>query len=93
MLKAIPKTISAIAAAALVAGAITILPGASDQVSASAPLNSGKGDRLDIRMVGPKCSEQAWPYYEAKCPKDSRQPMGQAKNVRVVTTDRVNPVR
>jgi hypothetical protein len=89
MLKVLPKTISAIAAAALVAGAITVLPGASDQVSASAPLNSGKGDRLDIRAVGPQCSQQVWPYYEAGCLKDLRQPMGRAKAVRIVSPDRV----
>jgi hypothetical protein len=89
MLKVLPKTVSAIAAAALVAGAITILPGASDQVSASAPLNSGKGDRLDIRAIGPQCSQQVWPYYEARCLKDSRQPMGHAKAVRIVSPDRV----
>ena len=89
MLKLIPKTISAVIAAGLVAGVITILPGASDEVAASVPLSAGKGDRLDIRAVGPNCAEQAWPYYEVKCLKDVRQPMAQAKAVRIVTTDRV----
>ncbi len=76
-------------AAAVVAAALTIISGASGKVSASAPLNSGKGDRLDIRVVGPKCSQQAWPHYEPGCIKDRKMPMGQAKAVRVVSTERV----
>jgi hypothetical protein len=83
------KTFSAILAAALIAGAMTMLPGVSAQVSASSPLNHGKGDRLDIRPIGANCSEQAWPYYDAKCLKDARQPMGIAKPVRIVSADRV----
>jgi hypothetical protein len=93
MLKSASRTVSAIAVAALVAGAVTILPGASDKVSASSPLNSGKGDRLDIRPIGAKCSQQVWPHYDAACIKDVRHPMGRAKAVRIVTTDRVGPVR
>ena len=89
MMKSISRTLSAIAAAALVAGAVTILPGASDQVSASAPLNSGKGDRLDVRPVSGNCAQQVWPHYDAACLKDVRQPMSRAKAVRIVTTDRV----
>jgi hypothetical protein len=84
------RPISAVLAAALIAGGITVLPGASERVVASAPLNSGKGDRIDSRPLGPKCSEQAWPYFEAKCLRDSRMPLGQAKNARVVTIDRVD---
>ncbi len=89
MLKTTKKTVSAIVAAALIAGAITFLPGGSDKVVASAPLNSGKGDRLDIRPLGTKCSEQAWPYFEAKCTRDRRHAMGEARTVRLVTPDRV----
>lgn len=93
MLKSITRTISAVAVAALVAFAVTILPGAGNQVSASAPITTGKGDRLDIHAVGTNCSQQAWPYYEAKCLKDVRQPMSRAKTVRVVSTDRLQPAR
>ncbi len=89
MLKSISRSISAVVLAALVAGALTIIPGTSDQVAASAPLNSGKGDRLDIRVLGVNCSEQAWPHFEAGCLRDKRRAMGQAKAVRVVTTDRI----
>ena len=89
MLKTTKKTVSAIVAAALIAGAFTLLSGGTDQVVASAPLNSGKGDRLDIRTLGTKCSEQAWPYFEAKCTRDRREIMGQARTVRIIATDRV----
>jgi len=89
MLKNAYRAISAIVAAGLVAGALTVIPGTSEQVEARAPFNSGKGDRLDARAIGPNCSQQAWPYYEANCLKDRRQAMGQAKVSRIVTADRL----
>jgi hypothetical protein len=86
-MKLYSKTISAVAAAAAIAGALTVLPGASDPVAASG--NTGKSDRLDIRAVGPKCSEQAWPFYEKGCVRDNREAMGQVtRDVRVVVADR-----
>jgi hypothetical protein len=83
------RTLSAVVLAAVLAGVLTILPGTSDTVVASAPLNSGKGDRLDIRPLGTQCSQQAWPYFEANCLRDRRMALGQAKSARIVTTDRV----
>lgn len=81
------KTISAVVAAAAIAGVLTVLPGASDPVAAS--VNNGKSDRLDIRTVGAKCSEQAWPFYEKGCVRDNREAMGQVtRDVRVVVADR-----
>ena len=55
---------------------------------ASAPIHSGKGDRLDVRPLGTQCSEQAWPYFEANCLRDHRAVMGKAKDARIVTADR-----
>lgn len=89
MLKNSSKAVSAIIAAALIAGGVTLLTGSSDKVAASAPLNSGKGDRLDSRPIGKHCSQQAWPYFEARCTRDRREVMGQARTVRIVTTDRI----
>jgi hypothetical protein len=62
------KTISAIAAAAaIVAAGLTTLGGFAPQVEASMPQALNKGDRLDIRPVGPDCSQQTWPNFEASC--------------------------
>jgi hypothetical protein len=61
------KAISAVAVAALVAAALTILPGFAPQVEASVPQALAKGDRLDIRPIGRNCSQQAWPNFEASC--------------------------
>jgi hypothetical protein len=83
------RPLSAVAVAALIAGAVTILPGVSEPVVASAPLNSGKSDRLDIRPLGAQCSQQAWPYFETACLRDRRMALGQAKPARIVTTDRI----
>jgi hypothetical protein len=89
MLRSAYRAVSVVFAAGLIAGALTVIPGTSEQVEARAPLNSGKGDRLDARTIGPNCSQQAWPYYEAGCLKDRRQAMGQAKTTRIVTADRL----
>jgi hypothetical protein len=61
------KAISAVAVAAFVAAALTILPGFAPQVEASVPQALAKGDRLDIRPIGRNCSQQAWPNFEASC--------------------------
>jgi hypothetical protein len=89
MLKNAYKSVSAVVLAALVAGAVTVLPGASDEVVASAPLHAGKGDRLDTRPRGIQCSANAWPYFEAGCVRDTRVSFGKARPVRVVTADRI----
>jgi hypothetical protein len=88
-MKVLPS-ISAVVLAAMVAGAYTVLPGTSDKVAASTPFKSGKGDRLDIRPLGIKCSEQPWPYFEARCMRDPRVARGEAKPARIVSADRVH---
>ena len=59
------KTISAIAVAAFIAAALTVLPGFAPQVEASVPVALAKGDRLDLRSVGANCSQPAGPNFEA----------------------------
>ena len=61
------KALSAVAVAAFIAAALTVLPGFAPQVEASVPVALAKGDRLDIRQVGRDCSEKAWPNFEASC--------------------------
>jgi len=82
MFKSFGKTLSVLFAAAAIVGSATVLSGASEPASATVKL--GKGDRLDIRTTAPKCSDQAWPYYEAGCVK------GPARTVRIVTSDRIS---
>jgi hypothetical protein len=81
------KAFSAIAVAAFVAATLTVLPGFAPQVEASVPLALAKGDRLDIRLVGPDCSQQAWPNFDSSCLR-----VAGSKTViraaRLVTTDR-----
>jgi hypothetical protein len=61
------KALSAVAVAAFIAAALTILPGFAPQVSASTPAALAKGDRLDLRTAGTTCSQQTWPNIEASC--------------------------
>jgi hypothetical protein len=77
------KALSAVAVAAFIAAALTILPGFAPQVSASTPTALAKGDRLDIRPAATACSEQTWPNLAASCLRaaDSRTTVREARLV------------
>ena len=81
------KALSAIAIAAFVAAALTVLPGFAPQVEASVPQALAKGDRLDIRPVGRNCSQQAWPNFEASCLRVAGSKT-MIREARLVTADR-----
>jgi hypothetical protein len=83
------RTLSAIAAAAVGAALVMALPGFSPAVEAGTVDPIVKTDRLDSRPLGTDCTEQAWPYYGAGCLRDRSQATGQARVVRLVTTDRL----
>jgi multidrug efflux pump subunit AcrA (membrane-fusion protein) len=85
--------VAAIAAAAMLAGVAVLVPGISDEVSASTPQPLAKGDRLDLKPVGAACSQRGWPHYEATCLRNLNSPTRQAKTVRVVTVDRLDASR
>jgi hypothetical protein len=81
------KALSAIAIAAFVAAAMTVLPGFAPQVEASVPAPLAKGDRLDIHQVGRNCSQQAWPNFEASCLRSAGSKI-LVREARLVTADR-----
>ena len=81
------KAFSAIAAAAFIAAALTVLPGFAPQVEASEPQALAKADRLDIRTVGKDCSQQAWPNFEATCLRAAGS-KSTVREARLVTADR-----
>lgn len=82
------KALSAIAIAACVAAGLTILPGFAPTVEASVPQPLAKGDRLDIRIVGKDCSQQAWPNFEASCLRRAGTKMN-VREARLVTASRM----
>jgi hypothetical protein len=81
------KTLSAVAVAAFIAAALTVLPGFAPQVEASVPRALAKADRLDIRPAAKDCSQQNWPNFDASC---LRNAGGKAavREARLVTADR-----
>jgi hypothetical protein len=81
------KTLTAVAIAAFVAAALTILPGFAPTVEASVPQALAKADRLDIRPVGTECSQQAWPNFEASCLRATGS-KALIRQARLVTADR-----
>lgn len=91
------RILSAIAAAALGAAVVMVMPGFSPTVEAGTPAMSApaitgpttKTDRRDDHPLASECTEQAWPYYGANCLRDRTQAAGQARVVRLVTTDRL----
>ncbi|MFY9952716.1 hypothetical protein [Bradyrhizobium sp.] len=81
------KALSAIAVAAFVAAALTVLPGFAPQVEASTPQPLAKADRLDVHPVGRNCSQQAWPNFEASCLRAAVTKTS-VREARLVTADR-----
>lgn len=81
------KALSAIAIAAAVAAALTVLPGFAPKVEASVPQALAKADRLDMRPVGRDCSQQAWPNFEASCLRRTGT-KAVVREARLVTADR-----
>jgi hypothetical protein len=81
------KALSAIAIAAFIAAALTVLPGFAPQVEASVPAPLAKADRLDIRTAGRDCSQQAWPNIEASCLRVSGSKV-LVREARLVTAER-----
>jgi len=81
------KALSAVAIAAFVAAALTLLPGFATRVEASVPQALAKGDRLDIHTVGPGCSQKAWPNFEASCLRVAGSKIT-IREARLVTADR-----
>jgi len=79
------KAFSAVAIAAFVATALTVLPGFAPQVEASVPQALAKGDRLDIQRRD--CSQQAWPNFEASCLRVAGAKTA-IRTARLVTADR-----
>jgi len=65
------------------------LPGFSPAVEAGTSDPIVKTDRLDARPLRTDCTQQAWHYYCANCLRDRSQAAGQARVVRLVTTDRL----
>jgi hypothetical protein len=82
------KALSAIAIAAFIAAALTVLPGFAPQVEASVPVALAKADRLDIHPVGRDCSQQAWPNFEASCLRNATTKTVTIREARLVTAER-----
>ena len=81
------KALSAVAIAAFMAAALTVLPGFAPTVEASTPVALAKADRLDIRSVGADCSQKAWPNFEASC-LCAAGTKAMVKEARLVTAER-----
>jgi hypothetical protein len=81
------KALSAVAIAAFIATALTVLPGFAPQVEASTPHVLAKSDRLDVHPVGRNCSEHAWPNFEASCLRAAGSKTT-VREARLVTADR-----
>lgn len=82
------KALAAVAVAACIAAALTLLPGFAPQVEASVPQALAKGGRLDIRPIGRDCSQRAWPNFEAACLRTA-DTWRTVRDVRAIAMDRM----
>ena len=84
------KSITAVAAAALIAGLAVFLTStapeakAEPQVQGALHQPQAKGDRLPALVKGAACSSHGWPHYEQSCKFDLRRPTNEARTVRVI---------
>ena len=81
------KALSAIAIAAFVAAALTVLPGFAPQVEASVPQALAKADRLDIHTVGPRLLAEGLAELRGFLPARRRH-QDHDQEARLVTADR-----
>jgi len=65
----------------------------SAEVEARGSVPGAKTDRADARPLARACSGNAWPYFEASCLRDARNPFGQARDVRLVSFDQAMAAR
>jgi hypothetical protein len=82
------KTAYAVAVSAIAAACFVAFPSLSPQVGATASVVGAKGDRADIRPLGIDCGGNAWPYFDAACTRDSRMPLAEPREVRIISADR-----
>jgi hypothetical protein len=82
------KTVYAIAVAAIAAACFVAFPSLSFQVEASSSVLGAKADRADVRPLGVDCGQKAWPYFDAACLRDARNPLVTPPGVRMVFADR-----
>lgn len=80
------KTMSAIAIAAFIAAALTVLPGFAPTVEAREPVALAKADRLPVATMNSNCAQQSWPNIEASCLKGASK--GLVREARLVTAER-----
>jgi hypothetical protein len=85
------KVISGLAAMALGAAAVLLMPVVSHDADAGVPPPIVKSNRLDIQPMLTDCAQQAWPYYNANCLRGDKQASGgkTARPVRLISPDRV----
>jgi len=84
------KTVYAVAIAAIAAACFVAFPSLSFQVEASSSVLGAKGDRADMRPLGTDCGQNAWPYFDAACLRDARNPLVTPHDVRFVFADRAS---
>jgi hypothetical protein len=81
------KAIYAVVASAIFAASFFVALSLSAEVEARGSVPGAKTDRADARPLAGACSGNAWPYFEASCLRDARNPFGQARDVRLVSFD------
>jgi len=85
----IPGVMTALVA---VAGAFFLAMLWSDALVGAPRVPVLAGD-LRSHPTGSSCSGRAWPYYDARCVRDLRQPDGRARAVRIVVSGSFSLIR
>ena len=87
------KTVYVVVVAAAIAAVFVTTLSISIEVEARGSGPGTKTDRIDARPLARDCSQNAWPYFEASCLRNMRNPFGRARDVRLVSADRLTTIR
>lgn len=84
----INKALAALAIAAFLAAAATVLPSFGPGTNAKAMPVAAKADKLKVATADPACAEQNWPNFNPSCLKRIESNTA-VKQVRLVSTDKL----
>jgi hypothetical protein len=91
------KIFYAVAVSAIAAGCFVAFPTLSQQVHATpptqatvqVPVQALQSDRVEARTAAVACGQNAWPYIEAGCLRNSASGRVEERDVRLVSADRL----
>lgn len=82
------KIFYAVAVSAIAAACFVAFPNLSEQVRANPPVQALQANQVDAHPAVTPCGQNAWPYLDAGCLRNTGGTLVQPHDVRLVSADR-----